>query len=128
MTIVKPRNEIEVLVCRESSANDLDAAASVLEHAAEILDSVGWIQGQFGGELSGGYCAIGAISTASVNPRSGARRTASNMADAVTEGDDIIAFNDAEGRRKRDVQRKLRKAARRARALARAMRLGKVSV
>jgi hypothetical protein len=129
MTIATPRNTSEQYVFEFAHPDDLDRTAVVLDRAALVLEEFGWIKGRAGNRISG-FCAIGAIQHArrELHNQLGGYEYSSSMVDAVTDGDNIVHFNDNVATRKRDVQRKLRRAARRARALARAKRLQKVGV
>jgi hypothetical protein len=129
MTIATPRNETEEYVFGYAYDFDLDNSARILDRAALVLDEYGWIKGQTGSPTVG-YCALGAIRKARRDLRDTVTVDvySTSLADAVTADENIVWFNDYVATRKRDVQRKLRRAARRARALARAKRLQKVGV
>jgi hypothetical protein len=117
MTIVKPTTATERELFKDDDevlANTIDT----LERAVAVLDEYGWKQGDFGSTRSG-FCALGAIEFAETSMIHHATRMLIDACAPLS----IVTFNDAPGRHKHEVQAKLRKAARRARALARAKRL-----
>jgi hypothetical protein len=88
--------------------------ADVLERAADIIEEVGWIQGEYG-DASKGLCILGAIGMA--------WRSFGGSFRAVPDSHALLGlpnaavWNDARGRTKQQVVRRLREAAAAALAL-----------
>jgi hypothetical protein len=107
---------------RTADAVDFDVAAQLIEGGIARINEYGWTQRQYGNETFG-MCALGSLPfDADFDQRS----LASMLLHTAAPTGDMVDFNDAKGRRKREVISKMRRAARRARALARAKRLGKI--
>ena len=85
---------------------------TILKQARDLLSKRGkWLQGSLYDKSKGRYCAMGALEAVIVGedkvgvhspPRGSGYKSALALLDSVADGD-VVEFNDAKGRRKKDV-------------------------